>query len=187
MLRIANVEEIQRLLLRITRLTQQLQERDAGFVEDVKEWLAEFEKILSNNRLAAAASIAALRATLISAERGVIAPGLVFNGRFTPRKIKEATGVDIIRKAEAVGSNSVNADVARIGEAERLMSQIVSVARKKQLFPPIAAAPNHTEWLKTTWRGLIDDPDLATAAIRVEGMVGFQDVLVLLDRGAAFN
>ncbi len=90
MLRIVNLEEIQSILLRIPYLVDLQDQRDSSFEPDVKDWLSKCEKVLENNRLPASGNIAAFRALLISAERGVTPTEVTFHGRSTRRKIREA-------------------------------------------------------------------------------------------------
>ena len=66
MLNIVHLEEIHALLLRVPGLIQQMDSRDAAFVDSVKAWLTEAEQMLLGNRLAVAADVAVLRSVLIS-------------------------------------------------------------------------------------------------------------------------
>jgi hypothetical protein len=118
-LHIINLEEIQGALLRVPRLIHSLDKRDPKFVGDAKAWLTQAEQILTNNHIAVAAGIAALRGVLITAEQGAIPQGMIFAGRVTSRKIKIAAAADVIRKAEEMISKVLQADVARVVEAER--------------------------------------------------------------------
>ena len=123
-----------------------------------------------------------MRGVLIAAERGAIPPGVAVSGRQTPRKIKMATAAEVIRKSEELVSEAVRADAARIGEAERLVAQMVSVARRKQLVPEGLNGPEHTAMLRWLWQAMAADPDTGSAAVHVAGMVGPTDALILLDR-----
>jgi len=182
MLHLANLEEIQRLLLLVPGLIRALDSHDPDFAEAVKEWLGQVEQALTNNRMAIAADVAVLRGVLISAERGVIPAGLVFNGRTTVRKIKDACAADVLRKAEEIISAAVKGDVARFAEGERLTQQIVAVAQRKGLIPAASNVDRHTEMLNAIWHAMIVDPDLGSATTHLTGLVGMPDTLILLDR-----
>jgi len=182
MLRIVNLEEIQEMLLRLPGVVSGLERREAGFAAVVREWLAETEKVLVANRLAAAGEVATLRGALISAERGAVPAGVSVEGRATPRKVRDATAADVLRKAESAVSAAVRADAARVGEAERLVYQVVSVAVRKGVLPPPPGSGSHTEVLRAAWALVSDDPDTGAAATHVVGLVGPHDALVLLDR-----
>lgn len=182
MLRIVNLEEIQTLLLRVPGLVHALEARESGFAGAVKEWLVQTEQVLTNNRMPAAAEVATLRGALISAERGVLPPGLTFLGRPTSRKVKDAAAADVLRKAQELVSGAVRADAAQVAEAQRLARQVVSVAQRKGLAEVMPAGGTHTERLAALWSAMLADPDVGSATVHLGGLVGSQDALVLLDR-----
>ena len=184
MLNIVNLEEIQRVLLRVPGLIHELAERQMSLIGSVKTWLTDGEQILINNRLPVAAEVAALRGVLISAERGVIPPGMAFSARTTTaQKIKVAAAADVLRKAAEVIFKTIAADAARVAESEQLMRQILAVAQRKGILKVSAhSAYTHSDMMKTIWRAMTEDPDLGGAATRLEGLVGINDTLVLLDR-----
>ncbi len=62
------------------------------------------------------------------------------------------------------------------------MQQILVVAKLKGLIPPAPHNLDHTAYLSTIWGAIRDDPDTQPAAIKVVGLVGQYDVLILLDR-----
>ncbi len=170
------------MLLRVPELIRALEKRDPNFVGGVKEWLTQAEQILVNNRLAVAAEVAVLRGVLISAERGVLPPGLVFSGRTTARKIRDATTADVLRKAEEVISNAIRADVAHLAEGERLARQIVSVAQRRGLIISAPIADKNTKTLNAFWTAMITDQELGPATTHLAGLVGVHDALILIDR-----
>lgn len=182
MLGVVNLEEIQGALLRVPALVRILDERGPGFAAAAKEWMIQVERILQDNRLAVAAEIAALRGTLISAERGAMPAGLVFNGRPSARKVREAAAADVVRKAESAISNAIRDDAARCAEGERLAQQIVAVALRKRIAPMAGQFSLHGDMLRALWRTLVADAELSQAATHLAGLVGPQDALILLDR-----
>ena len=183
MLNVVNLEEIQRLLLRMPALIDALAERQLSLIGSVKTWLMDGEQIFTNNRLPVAAELAALRGVLISAERGVIPAGMAFSARTTARKVKEATAADVLRRASEIILQATAADAARVAEAEKLMRQVLAVAQRKGLSQvPAHSAYTHSDMLKAIWRAMTEDPDLGVGATRLEGLVGSNDALVLLDR-----
>lgn len=182
MLRIVNLEEIQNMLLRISDLVDLNEQRDPNFVHYVKQWLSELEKVLKNNHLPVAGTIATLRGILISAERGNIPAGVEFKGRATGRKIRETTASQLIRQAVDLVSNFIQKDVERIMEAERITRQLVSIAKTKGLIREIPSGDNFTDMLKAIWLTMGADQVLSQGIVSVEGLVGPQDALVVLDR-----
>jgi len=182
MLHIMNLEEIQRLLLRVPELIDRLGERDPNFAGSVKEWLTQAERVLINNRLAVAAEVAVLRGVLISAELGVIPPGMAFSKRTTMRKIRDGSAADVLRKAEELISSAIRADAMRFAEGEKLTQQILAVAQRKGLIPANPSRDKHAERLQAIWQAMIMDPDLGAATTHLAGLLGAYDVLILLDR-----
>jgi hypothetical protein len=182
MLHIMNLEEIQDMLLRVPGLIHEFEEHNPSFVGSVKAWLTQAEQVLISNRLAVAAGVAVLRGVLISAERGVIPPGMAFSTRATMRKIKDASAADVLRKAEELISSAISTDAVRFAEGEKLTQQIVAVAQRKGLIPEIPSVDKHTEILNAIWQTMIIDPDLVAATTHLVGLVGAYDVLILLDR-----
>jgi hypothetical protein len=182
MLQIVNLEVIQAMLLRVPGLIHALERRDPDFVGIVKSWLTEAEQVLISNRMAVAAEVAGLRGMLISAERGVMPAGLVFSGRATARKIKQACAADVLRRAEELISKAITEDAARFAEGERLAQQIVSVAQRKGLTMAATSADKYTEMLNAIWYAMIADPDVGSATTHLAGLVAINDALILVDR-----
>lgn len=183
MIHIVALEEIQGMLLRIPALVHQQEQRDSQYVADVKRWLVELERLFDHNRMPEGGDVAALRGLLISAERGVIPPGVEFQGRSTLRKIREASAAQVLRQAAELASTAIRGDRERVIEAERICRQLVAVARAKGLMTESAGAgQDHAETLRARWRTLSVDPDLAAGTVNVEGLVGPADALIILDR-----
>lgn len=182
MLRIVNLEEIQDMLLHIPTLVDLQEQRDPNFVIDTKKWLAELEKVLTNNRLTSAGIVAALRGELISAERGVIPAGIELKGRVTRRKIREATAAHLIRQTSELVTNIIQRDQERFAEGERLIRQLVSIAKAKGLIQELLTNDSSTEALRSIWKALLTDPDLSAGVVNVEGLVGPYDSLIILKR-----
>lgn len=182
MLRLVNLEEIQNLLLRIPRLVDSLEQRDPNFVQKVRQWLTVVEEVLVNNRMPLGGNIAALRGTLDATERGAFPPGLNFHGRPTARKIKEATGADVVRRAGELISNALQDDVSRIAEAERLSHQLIALGKSMGLIVDGISDSAPTQKLKDIWKSISADPNIAPGAVRLESLVGQNDALILLDR-----
>ncbi len=76
----------------------------------------------------------------------------------------------------------INKESARIDEAQRIARQLVALAKAKGLIHEFPSGENYTEMLKTMWRTLASDPDILPGTISVEGLVGPNDALIILDR-----
>ena len=185
MLRIVNLEEIQSVLLLVPNLVSLHERRDAGFIAGVKNWLTALEKVLENNRMSAAGSVATLRDVLISAETGVITAGIEFHGRRTKKKVKEATASKVLHEAGDLISNVIRKDSERVTEAERMCRQLVALAMAKGLIRVPSEDRDHTEDLRVLWQALAADTEIGIGTRNMEGLVGPHDVLIVLDRTLA--
>lgn len=182
MLRIVNIEEVQNMLSSISGLVDLQQRRDYSFDEKVKVWLAKLEKILESNRIMQAGEVATLRGVVLSAENGIIPPGIEIHGRSSKRKIAEAAVTFALRQASSLVSDLLQKEVGRVSDAERMTRQLVAMAKAKGLINQIPNGNNHTEVLKFIWRTLSGDPEIAPGTTNVEGLVGPHDALIVLDR-----
>jgi hypothetical protein len=182
MLRIVNIEEIQNMLGSISGLVDMQQGLDPNFDEKVKLWLAKLERILESNRIIQVGEIATFRGLILSAENGIIPPGLEIQGRSSKRKIVEAAITFSLRQSSRLVSDFLQKEVDRVSDAERMMRQLLAVAKAKGLIPQISNGSDHTEALKYIWHTLSDDPEILPGTINVEGLVGPHDALIILDR-----
>lgn len=182
MLRLVNLEEIQNLRLHVPELVQILERHEPKFVDGVKAWLAQVEQALLNNRMPVAAEVATLRSVLIGAERGVMPPGLIFSGRTTPRKVKDAAAAEVLRKADEIVSNAIRTAAEQFAEGERLARQMMALAQHKGLLAAGATFGSPAARARALWDAMRSDPDLGPGTTHLAGLVGVYDALILLDR-----
>jgi hypothetical protein len=69
-----------------------------------------------------------------------------------------------------------------LAEAERVAQQVIAAARAGRFLAPREAGMENTQYLRSLRRGLSVDPNLEGAVVHLEGLVGPQDTLILLDR-----
>ncbi len=182
MLRIVNLENLQSLLLRIPILVDKLERRDSGFPEAVSTWLKNLEQALTNNRLPVASRIAALRGLLTLADRGGFPQGLEIRGRASGRKVRLASAVEALRQADQAMTEALASDAARIADAHRMGRQLVALAKAKGLISSHVAPTDPLEFLKRIRSDLASDEQTAGGIVNLEGLVGPQDSLMVLDR-----
>ena len=182
MLRIVNIEEIQRMLNSVSGLVDVQQRHDSTFDEKVKMWLTKLEKILESNRIMFAGEIASQRATILAAENGILPPGMEMYSGIGKRKIVQATATLSLRNASRMVTDYLRKEVDRVADAERMMRQIIAMAKAKGLITAMPIGNNRTEALKSIWRNLAADAELVPGTINVEGLVGPHDALIILDR-----
>lgn len=182
MLRIINIEEIENILSNISGLIDLHQQRDSNFDEKVKAWLSMLEKALESNRIMQVGEVATLRGIILSAENGIIPPEINIHGRMSKRKIVEAATIFSLRQASTLLSDFLQKEIDRISDAERMMRQLIALAKAKGIISQLPNENNHSEELKLIWRTLSDDQEIAPGTINVEGLVGPHDALIILDR-----
>jgi flavin-binding protein dodecin len=182
MLPLPNLEEIQNQLLELPDIVRAYEERTGDFSKQVCDWMSRLEEKLQSNKIPAAGAVAALRAMVISAGRGVIPPGLAFVGTPSIRKMHDAAASEAIRRVEETLTSVLRADVAQVEDARRLMRQMVAIAQRKGLMAIIAGTPSISESVNLLWAALLRDTELSTGATRVNSLVGPLNALVLLSR-----
>lgn len=181
-LTVVQFEEISALLRQVPRLVDRLEARQSGFVEDVLAWLRQAEVTLENNRLAVVSQVAACRATLIEAARGVHNKDVAFVGRATPRKVQEATASMVLRRSNDLLYNVIAERQAVFQEAERIAGQVMAVAEAKGLLRDCDGNRTHQQFLVCVQQKVSADHDLASAYAHMVALVGKNDVLVFMDR-----
>src|SRR5258705_13322614 len=90
-LNVVQVEAFQQLLLEVPRLVDQIERRSGGLAEQGLDWLKRVETALESNRIASVSRVAALRAQLLQAGRGIPGPDLQGTGPPTRGKGQDAT------------------------------------------------------------------------------------------------
>jgi len=182
MLPLPNLEEIQNQLLELPEIVRAYEERTGDFSEQVCAWMVRLEEKLKSNQIPVVGAVAALRAMVISAERGVIPPGLAFVTPPSIRNARDAAASEAIRRVEEAVRTVLQEDVAQIGEARRLMRQMVALAQRKGLIAILANAPSISDAVNALWSAFLRDTELSTGATRVTGLVGALNALILLSR-----
>lgn len=184
MLRIVNLEELERALLEITGLVDLHDASDPRLVEEAKDWLARLERVLQGNKMPEAGQIGALRGLLISAERGCIPEGFRFTGRITRQRLRRSTAAEVVRRGGDILVDAIRADRDRVREAEGVSRQIVTVAQTRGLMAGKGPGADRTGYLNGLWNALKGDPEIAGGLSSLEALVGRYDGMVLLDRAS---
>lgn len=184
-LNVVQCEEISALLRQVSRLVDKLEARQSSFVDDVLAWLRQTEATLENNRLAAVSQVAACRAMLIEAARGVHNKDVVFVGRATPRKIQEATASMVLQRSNELLHSVIAERQVVFQEAEGISRRVLAVAEAKGLLRECNDGRPHQQFLQCVQRKVAADSDLASAYVHLIALVGKSDVLVFIDRALA--
>ena len=178
------LQEINGQLRQVPRLIDKLEHRDPDLLEAVLRWLKQTEQILENHQLPLASRIAANRALLVQAQRGQAADTFGIVGKTTRRKLRDAAASVAIRNSCELLNTTVQSRQSVFDEAEKIASQVVAVARIKGLFSRCSGLGSHSQVLFCIKQEIAKDPDLISAYTHLEGLVGVQDALVLLDTAA---
>jgi hypothetical protein len=187
MLRIASIEEIEALLLQLPDLIRLQERRSPEFADDTTAWLSSLENAFTANRLYQAAAVATLRSGLIAAEHGHLPDGLEFRGRPTRSRVMVALASHAIQRAVDLASTVVAENRPRLAESERVAQQIVAAVRSRESIPAREEGVTNTQYLRMLRRSLSASADLENAMVHLEGLVGPNDALVLLDRALAVD
>lgn len=182
MLRIVNLEEFHRLLLQVSGLVDELERRVADAPGGVRAWLVEVEGALENNRIPLAGSIAGLRARLDSASKGAVPRGVVVIGSVSRRKVRYAVAAEVLQKGADSLTAEIEADDARIDEAERLARQLVVAAQLKSMINGPPPAAEHSETIQSLWASMLSEPEIGAGAVHLLSLVGPHDSTIVLDR-----
>lgn len=186
-MRIAQLEDLQRHVAHASALVRQQEARDPAFARLVKDWLDQLERALAPHAPAQSAEVAGVRALVVSAEQGAIPPGLGLRGRPTRTRVLHAVAAGAIPQAAQVVARVLDPAAARVSEAEALVRQVVALGRFRRLIPAPgpaldAGSADARSAVDALWRQIGATEELATAVVRIEGMVGRDDALELLER-----
>lgn len=182
-LTLVQVEDIEALLAQVPKLVDRLEARRSDFENGVHAWLKQAEAILESNRLAAVSNVAACRAMLVQAARGVRNPEIVFTGKPTPRKVRDATASLALQRANQLVHDIIAERRAVFQEADRLARQVIAVAQANGIVDQCkAASPNHPSFLLCVQKTIQADPNLVSVYTHLIALVGKVDVLIVLDR-----
>lgn len=180
-LSVAQYEEIASILHEVPRLVDDLEARRADFPGRVLAWLKRAERALEDNRLPACSRVAAWRAALLQAGRGVQHPDVRMLGRPTVRKLLEATACMALEHGNDLLHTAVGDREGIFQEAERIAQQLLAVIAAKGLLDGRSAS-SHQERLLDLQQRVASDRDLAAVYAHLVSLVGSTDVLVFFDR-----
>jgi hypothetical protein len=184
MLRIAQLEEFERLLLRLPELVTRQEQRSTDFPASVGVWLKELEQAMAAPRLYQAAAIAALRSGLIAAEQGQLPAGYESLAGTSRARVAAAVASAALRRATDVTAALIEEHRPRSLEGERVAQQIVAIARSQDLIRPDREKQGGPRG-QALRRELANDEGLERALVHLEGLVGAGDTLLLLERASA--
>ncbi len=182
MLHIRNVQEIEDFLLLLPDLVRQQESGSAEFAANVDSWLNSLKDVFEANRLYQAGNIAMLRSTLVAVKQGQMPSGIELRGRLSRSRVLKAVASEARHHGAEVATRVIEENRPRIEEATRVAQQIIAAASSRGLVPKRGDRTGNTEYLRMIRRSFATISDLESAVVHLEGLVGPQDGLILLDR-----
>lgn len=183
MLKYLQLEEIEGQLLEVPGIVDSYEKHNSDFRSRLIAWLVDLERAFQQNRLPIAGTIAAKRAMVISAGRGVVPEGITVQGRMTRRKLEDATAIHVLRSVAELAANSIETDRDRLRQAQEMVKRLVALAVAKQLHG--FGSRDHDCSDTQRWKLVWNTPDIQGGAIQLQGLVGHTDALILLNQGAS--
>lgn len=175
-----SVETIQVALFEVPSLVDTMENTGVEPTQ-ILAWLCKVETLLAAKRLTVSAVVATNRATLISATKGRIVSGLMFNGRVSRSKLVSATAAHVLDQSVQQIREALAPTEAKLYEADQLAMQLVAIAKAKGI-NAFGSAPlqvsDVTAWLESA----SVDADLVGGFTNLESLVGRSDSLLILAR-----
>ena len=182
MLRITHAEELTNLALLVPSLVEMQEAESFQFPAAVSDWMKAVEESLASARSPQTAVLASLRAGINAARRGQVPDHVHIRGRPTRSRTIAAVATQALHEAAAITSNLLLESNGRFTEASALAQQIAALASARDAIPTREAGVTNTMYLSDLRAGLGSIDEFAAALIRLDGLVGPYDALVVLDR-----
>jgi hypothetical protein len=177
-------EEFDRLLLRSGTLINLLEERRFNFINEVRSFIGEVEKLAEKYQLPFAAEAGILRGRLCvidemtsGEQRGTYNPE---NRRIYRRNRDAYTLKQLDETCRLVRGHFAQAD-AMFQETVNLCRQTAAVASTKALLPEFDAE-NREGQIRELWKKLEKDADLCSLCTHITGLAGAHNTVILFDR-----
>lgn len=122
-----------------------------------------------------------LRSSLVSAKHGLVPTGIEFKGLASRAKVKSVAAAQAVQKAAEIATTIVSENRKRFSEGEAIAQQLIAVALARGLVEHRPPEMSNTEYLSNLRERLMT-ADLQNAVLHLEGLVGPNDILILLDR-----
>lgn len=181
-LTILQYEEFSELQRCVSSLVDALRDRSPEYSRRVHAWVEQVESALQNNHSPAAAQVAAVRAMLIQAGRGIPSPEVTVPGRATAKKLQDAAATLAIQRVSSVVDSVIAERRAVFDEAERVAGHIVTIAHLKGWLTDDAPDKPHHERLQELMSRAARDSDLMTVHAHLASLVGPTDSQIFVDR-----
>jgi len=176
------LEKLSALLLHVPRLVDLYENKDYVFIREVKRWFAETEYILKIARLPVVSDVAAWRASIIAAERGLRPEELKLPELASKGRVRDAVAIHSLGEAQKKVLAAVERDHDTFFQADKMLRGILVTASRKGIFNNETQPPFTPEKLKSLWTRLIADEDVGLPTSQVLAIIGYRDALALVQR-----
>jgi hypothetical protein len=179
---VLQVEALRAALLELSGFADKVEQGAADGLPAMQAWLRQTEDLCKGLHLAATGDLAALRAELAQAARGIATSSVPIAGRITRRKIRTVALSRAISRSNEVIQSSLRTRSEQLEECERIASQIAAVVVAKGYEAAARQSPTNEGYLSALELLIRNDGDLLSAWTHLVGMAGPTDAKILLHR-----
>lgn len=178
----SQLEGLDALLLDVPRLVGLFEDREWGFVDDVKAWLGRVEMVLQSARSSAVSEVAACRAEILAAEAGTPIASITLPPRTTRRKVRDAVALSSLTQGQELVREATASSREAVDQSRRVLRGLLATAGNRGLFDGDVRPPFETPVLTRLWSRMVADEIIGPSATQVLALMGFGDTIVLLRR-----
>ena len=175
-------EEAKKLQFEMPDIVRAYENQDYSFIEKVKTWLSAVEDLLKKYQMAEVSNISSLKGTLISVERGLIPSDILFKGRSTPKKIRQASALKIANDVNNILNEMVGAFNLKLNEAVTLARQLFAIASQKGLLAKFESIQDLNVKQKAIISVINNDPELNPWIVKLNSIMGIYESQIILDK-----
>lgn len=184
--RLVHAEALSELMLELPVLANKYDSKSPEFVGKALQWLESLEQLFTANRMYEAGSVALLRAKITSVEQGQISIRAEFRSKPTRSQLLSAAALEALNDAARIAESLIEENKSRLLDAGKVARQVISAAAAMGLLFPRNPTVSSNAYLQEIRRSLQSNSDLSNALVHLDGLVGQNDSLILLDRALAY-
>lgn len=184
--RLVHAEAIAELILQVPRLVDLHKQKSTDFPGQVLNWLNSLEQLFTANRMHEAGAIALLRAKINATEQGQIAIKAEFRTKPNRSQLLQAAALEALDEGALIAQNLIRENKNRFADAGSVARQVISAAASMGLLFRDDPAESSNTYLERIRGSLKSNPELSSALVHLDGLVGQNDALILIDRALAY-
>lgn len=180
MLTLVQLAEVHEHLGKIPALFDAFEGRKPGFRTDASKWIHDLEDLLKSYNLPEAYEISLIRADIALGSRRVRMNSNNNNSRSGSRRAQRLTlTADGLKRAGEVVVKSMRITSDLIAEGERIARQLAAIGKAKGVR---VSHPDNWPEAADSWKKVLSDNDLISAATHLTGLVGRNNAIILFAR-----